>query len=107
MGLLYFLILFISFEILLGIFYYIITPKSIQKGVLIDYKSLFKGIVERIFLMVSLINDYSHALTLFGTLKLATRLKSDNYEDKVKESTYNNFYLLGNFVSIIVAIFYV
>lgn len=103
----HFIILFISLEILLGIFYYAITPNSIRKGVLIDYKSLLKGIVERIFLMVSLINDYPHALTLFGTLKLATRLKRDNDEDKIKESTYNDFYLFGNFVSIIVAIFYV
>lgn len=103
----YFILLFICIEILLGIFYYIITPKSIRKGGLIDYKSLLKGFIERIFLMVSLINDYPHSLTLFGTLKLATRLKRDNDEDKIKESTYNDFYLFGNFISIIVSIFYV
>jgi hypothetical protein len=103
----YFVIIFLCTECLLGIFYYLITPKSIRQGVIIDYKSLLKGIIERIFLMISLINEYPHALTLFGTLKLATRLKRDSEEDKTKESTYNDFYLFGNFVSIMVAIFYV
>ncbi|MFV5696324.1 hypothetical protein ACM55G_12915 [Flavobacterium sp. LB3P122] len=80
MGFFHFVLLFIYIEILLGIFYYIITPNSIRKNTIIDYKSLLKGIIERIFLMVSLINNYPHALTLFGTLKLATRLKRDNDE---------------------------
>jgi hypothetical protein len=102
-----FLLLFICVEIILGIFYYLITPNSIRKDSIIDYKSLLKGIIERLFLMVSLINNYPHALTLFGTLKLATRLKRDSDEDRIKESTYNDFYLFGNFISIIVAIFYV
>lgn len=102
-----FLLLFLCVEIILGIFYYLITPNSIGKDSIIDYKSLLKGIIERLFLMVSLINNYPHALTLFGTLKLATRLKRDSNEDRIKESTYNDFYLFGNFISIIVAIFYV
>ncbi|MEN9336228.1 MAG: hypothetical protein RLZZ500_1215 [Bacteroidota bacterium] len=102
-----FVLILLFVEFLLGIFYFLITPNSIRQGVLIDTKSLLKGIVERIFLTVSLINGYPHALTLFGTLKLATRLKRDYEEDKTKESTYNDFYLFGNFISIIVAIFYV
>lgn len=97
----------ICIEILLGIFYFLITPKSIQSSSIIDYKSLIKGVIERMFLMISLINDYPHALTLFGTLKLATRLKRDNEKDKAKESLYNDFYLLGNFISIIISILYV
>jgi hypothetical protein len=97
----------VSSEILLAIFYYLITPNSIRKNTRIDIRSLLKGFVERIFLVVSLLNNYPHALTLFGTLKLATRLKRDNDEEKIKESTFNDFYLFGNFVLIIVAIFYV
>lgn len=102
-----FILLFVSSEILLAIFYYLITPNSIRKNTRIDIRSLLKGFVERIFLVVSLLNNYPHALTLFGTLKLATRLKRDNDEEKIKESTFNDFYLFGNFVLIIVAIFYV
>lgn len=102
-----FIVLFICIEILLGIFYYLITPSSIRKNSLIDLRSLLKGFIERIFLVVSLLNDYPHALTLFGTLKLATRLKREKDEDKINESTFNDFYLFGNFISIIVSIFYV
>ena len=47
----------ICIEILLGIFYFLITPKSIQSSSIIDYKSLIKGVIERMFLMISLIND--------------------------------------------------
>lgn len=102
-----FLVLVLATEVLLGIFYYIITPKSIRKTKIIDYKSLLKGIVERIFLLVSMINNYPHALTLFGALKLATRLKRDDEQDKVKQSLYNDFYLVGNFISVMIAILYV
>lgn len=102
-----FMVLVLSTEVLLGIFYYSITPKSIRKAKIVDYKSLLKGIVERIFLLVSMINDYPHALTLFGALKLATRLKRDDEQDKVKQSLYNDFYLAGNFISVMIAIFYV
>jgi hypothetical protein len=98
-----FILLFISIEMLLCVFYYYITPKSIRTAE-IDHKSFLKGIVERMFLMVSLINGFPHALTLFGALKLATRLKRENEENKDKESTYNDFYLIGNFISVMVSI---
>ena len=107
MSFLYFLLLVTGSEILLAFFYYLITPDSIRVSSVIDFKSLAKGIIERIFLTVSLINDYPHALTLFGTLKLATRLKRDTDSDKKRESLYNDFYLLGNFISIIASILYV
>jgi hypothetical protein len=100
-----FILLFIALELLLGFFYYRITPKSIRASEL-DHKSLLKGIVERFFLMVSLINNFPHALTLFGTLKLATRLKRESDNEKINESTFNDFYLIGNFISVIMAIFY-
>lgn len=101
-----FILFIISIEILLGAFYYVITPKSIKPREIIDHKSLLKGTIERIFLMVALINGFSQALTLFGALKLATRLKRENDVDKIKESTYNDFYLIGNFISVMIAIFY-
>ncbi|MDN3674061.1 hypothetical protein QWY99_13450 [Flavobacterium branchiarum] len=102
-----FLLMLVCVELILGIFYYFITPEVNGNKKAIDYKSLLKGVVERMFLTISLINNYPHALTLFGTLKLATRLKRDNEDDKEKESKYNDFYLLGNLVSIIISIMYV
>lgn len=108
MRLLNLILIILCIEILLGILYFIITPKSIQKGKIIDYKSLIKGIVERLFIMISLLNNYPHSLTLFGALKLGTRLKRDNNEnEKNEESNYNDFYLIGNFISVIIAILYV
>jgi len=103
----YFLLIAGCVEVILGYFYYMITPVSIRLPDRLDYKSLSKGIIERVFLMVSLLNGYPHALTLFGTLKLATRLKRDTDADKTKESTYNDFYLLGNFISILISFLYV
>ena len=70
-----------------------------------DFRSIFKGLIERLFLMFCLFNDYPHALTFFSALKLGTRLK---HEEKPEiENKYNDFYLVGNLVSVIVAIGYV
>ena len=98
--------LILCIEILLGFFFYSITPKSIKPGGKIDHPSLLKGILERFFLMVSLINNYPHALTLFSALKLATRLKRDS-EGPEKESAYNDFFLIGNLISVLIAFSYV
>lgn len=102
-----FLLMLVCIEYLLAVFYYYLTLITIKEEGAIDYKSIMKGIVERIFLMISLINNYPHALTLFGTLKLATRLKRDNEKNKAEEAMYNDFYLFGNLISIIIAITYV
>ena len=61
--------------------------------------SIFKGLIERAFLFVSLINDISQAITIFGALKIATRIKAD---DKIS----NEYFLVGNLVSISVAFGY-
>jgi len=72
----------------------------------LDFKSIIKGMFERIFLVVSLYFNYPHSLTFFSAVKLATRLKhtekSEEYENK-----FNDFYLFGNFISVIAAMIYV
>lgn len=73
----------------------------------INSRSIIKGLFERGFLFVVLINGFPHALTLFGALKVATRLKRDSEGKKEEEESYNNFYLIGNFISVMVAIGYV
>ena len=97
-------------EIMLSIvFTLIITPKD-KNPKKIDPKSLIKGIIERSFLTYSLISGLPHALALFGALKLGTRLKSaDNEateEGRKKEAIYNDYYLMGNFISVALSIFY-
>jgi hypothetical protein len=71
----------------------------------LDVKSIVKGIIERVFLLIALLNNYPHALTLFSALKLGTRLKHKEPPDE--ENRYNDYYLIGNLVSVAVAIWYV
>src|ERR1700710_785226 len=71
----------------------------------LNFKAIFKGIVERLFLFITLANGYTQALTFFSALKLATRLKHE--EPKADLDGFNDYYLLGNLLSVIVAIGYV
>jgi len=52
-----------------------------------------------------LIKGYTQALTFFSALKLATRLKHE--EPKADLDGFNDYYLLGNLLSVIVATSYV
>ena len=102
------LIIFI-FEVLLTVLYTVITPKR-NKFRYLDVKSVVKGLIERAFLTYSLISGFPHVLTLFGALKLGTRLKrADNEKTesgKIEESNYNDYYLIGNFISVTLSIVY-
>jgi hypothetical protein len=59
----------------------------------------FKGILERLVIFIGLISDYSTVLVMFGALKLGTRL-----HDEGNKSISNNYFLIGNFVSVLIAI---
>lgn len=103
------ILLILLLEIVFNIIFISITPKDENKAKT-DWRSILKGLLERFFLTYSLINGLPHALTLFGALKLGTRLKSaDNEkteEGRRRERQYNDYYLTGNFISVILAIFY-
>jgi hypothetical protein len=92
-------------EVVFG-FIFSVIAQVFYKKIGINFGALFKGLVERAYLFASLVNDYPHALTLFGALKVATRLKrtSDGKDD---DEAFNSFYLLGNFISVMMAISYV
>lgn len=66
----------------------------------ITRRSILKGILERIFIVVSLHHNVAQALTLLGALKIATRIKDT--EDKVS----NDFFLVGNLMSVLFGIAY-
>ena len=90
-------------EIIVGFLFSIIAQVFYQKTK-IDFKSLLKGFIERMFLMVFLFNDLAPALTFFSALKLATRLK---HEESIGDANkFNDYYLVGNLVSVSVALFY-
>jgi hypothetical protein len=49
--------------------------------------------------------SFPYALTFFSALKLGTRLKHKDEDDK-SENAFNDFYLVGNLISVAVAIYY-
>lgn len=103
------LFIIVIIEVVLTLFYTIISPKK-DNVLKLDFKSILKGLIERSFLTYSLLNNFPHSLTLFGALKLGTRLKSaddEKTEEGIKrESRYNDYFLIGNFVSVSISIIY-
>lgn len=65
---------FIVTEILVA-FLFASIAQVFYKKIGIDFRSIFKGLTERLFLSVAFINNLTSALTFFSALKLATRLK--------------------------------
>lgn len=96
-------------EIAFSLIFWAIMPKQVNNKKF-DIKSVLKGLVERSFLTFSLIQGFPHALTLFGALKLGTRLKrsekSETKEEQKLQSIYNDYYLIGNFISVGLSIYY-
>lgn len=66
----------------------------------ITLSSILKGITERTFVVVVLQMQIASALTLLAALKIATRFKDE--ENKVT----NDFFLMGNLISILFGIGY-
>ena len=86
-------------------FFFAVTAQLFYKKIGFDFRSILKGIVERVFLMIALLNNYPHALTFFSAIKLATRLKHKELPEE--ENKFNDYYLIGNFVSVAAAMGYV
>lgn len=109
MYIIYKILIILFAEILLSILFYIFTPKSVNNKKF-DAKSTIKGMLERLFMTYSLCQGFPHVLTLFGALKLGTRLKRADKEDTPenikKEAAYNDYYLIGNLISVGLSIFY-
>jgi hypothetical protein len=61
--------------------------------------STFKGVLERFVLFLALHCGFTPILVVFGALKIGTRL--DN-----KTLISNDYFLVGNFASILIAILY-
>lgn len=90
-------------EILLW-FIFSVVAKFYYKKTEIDLESLFKGCLERLFLALFLYNDLPHALTVFSALKIATRLKHEEKHEDTQR--FNNYYLIGNLISVSMSLFY-
>ena len=100
------IIIVVLTEALLAAGFHFFSPRHLHQKKM-DCRSVGKGICERILLTVALLNNLPHVLTLFGALKLGTRLKRKDMESNAEdEAKYNDYYLVGNFISVLVCIFY-
>mgnify|MGYP006893580770 FL=1 len=59
----------------------------------------FKGVLERLVIFVGLLSGYEIILVMFGALKLGTRL-----HDEGKNPVSNSYFLVGNLMSVLIAI---
>lgn len=105
MKIVFIIIIMLVCEIVLA-FLFSLVAQFLYKKSQIDLKSILKGLGERLFLTIFMFNNLPHAITFFSALKLATRLK---HEESTKGDTekFNSYYLIGNLISVTVALFYV
>ncbi|WP_417593313.1 hypothetical protein [Owenweeksia hongkongensis] len=54
---------------------------------------IFKGVLERLTIFIGLLGGFPQILIVFGALKIATRIQS-------QDSITNDYFLIGNFSSI-------
>jgi hypothetical protein len=64
-------------------------------------RSVIKGILERLFLFIALINQLPQALIAFGALKIATRFINDE-ENKISL----DYFFIGNITSLLLSLIY-
>lgn len=94
----YFLLAFAAGEILAIIIFRFIREKFAAKGTPI-WNAIGKGLLERCMLLLGLTNGIQSIITLFGAIKIGTRLKDSN-QDKIT----NDYFLIGNFFSVGIAL---
>lgn len=88
-------------EVIIHVLFYLIS-KSIgkQNRDRLNMSTVLKGLLERFYVVSVLSLELGSALTLLGALKIATRIKDE--ENKVS----NDFFFIGNIVSILFGIGY-
>ena len=108
MNLIFFCLIFIIGEITLNLTFFRYLKKYFEveklsengeKKFLGTEISLFKGILERFLIYFSLTIGLSQVLIVFGAIKIGTRFEKN---DKIK----NDYFLIGNFSSILFSIVY-
>lgn len=62
-------------------------------------RSILKGVLERLFLVIGLVLGYPQVIIAFGALKIGTRFQRSS-------SVSNDYFLIGNFISLSTAILY-
>ncbi len=63
--------------------------------------AVIKGVMERLLLILGIMNGYPHVITAFAALKIGTRI--NDKEHKIS----NDYFLIGNLISLIAALGFV
>lgn len=61
--------------------------------------SILKGALERFIILISLYHNLPNVLTVFGALKIGTRLKEDQ-----GNRISNDYFLVGNMISLLMVL---
>lgn len=96
-NIMWFFIIFMSGELLAILIFWLLS--KVFKRNELSLRGVVRGVLERFFIYFSMANEIFHALTLFGALKIATHIKDD---DRVG----NDYFLIGNLISVFMAIAY-
>lgn len=91
----YYCIAFIISELLAAFVFYFVRKKLSKLTSKNTLSSTLKGTLERLVVYIGLAFGFQSIIMLFGALKIATRLKDED------EKISNNYFLIGNFLSIL------
>ncbi len=98
----WFFIVFISGEVIAFVIFGLLKKMMIPgESSSLNRGSVFKGALERFTLFAGLVHGFPQMLIAFGALKLGTRLHEEG-----TESISNTYFLIGNLLSILLAITY-
>ena len=88
---------------LVGLLLFTLIKKAVgpEESSVSNLISIAKGFLERLVMFTGLLHGYPQILIAFGAIKIATRLSTDQQRE-----ISNNYFLIGNFVSIFLALVY-
>lgn len=78
-------------------FFYFLSPKSPRS---LEAVPVIKGVLERLVLTFGLCAGFPQVLILFGALKIGTRISESGKTPTAQRLTNNDYYLIGNLVSV-------
>lgn len=63
-------------------------------------REIIKGVLERLFIIIGVLIGYPQVIIAFGALKIGTRFQKNS---KIS----NDYFLIGNFISVLVSLLYI
>lgn len=93
---------YLVMEALINVVFHFITQwlKSSSDSRIQRKREIVKGVLERLVVILGMLVGYPQIIIAFGALKIGTRFQKNS---KVS----NDYFLIGNFISLLVAILFV